>query len=168
TTDGAPAAIVLNDHGKAESAAHVSERINQGQQVVALDLAFLGDAWQKSGGWPYEQMLNGIGDRPLGMEAAQLIAVARWLKSPGSGKVALDTTGIRSQTIALVAAALEPDLFDSVITYKGMRSLSFLLEQPVEYSEAHDLFCLDLFKYFDIDRLAKLATNVSIRQVNLQ
>ena len=32
-----------------------------------------------------------------------------------------------------------------------------LLDAPVEYQAAPDLFCLDLFRDFDLDRLAELA-----------
>ena len=38
-----------------------------------------------------------------------------------------------------------------------MRSLSRLLEAPVSYRDAPDLFCLDLYKDFDLERLAPLA-----------
>ncbi|HVX66841.1 MAG TPA: acetylxylan esterase [Bryobacteraceae bacterium] len=154
----APATIVLADAGKGAAAELISDRINRGEQVLAFDATFMGEAWQKSGAWEYEEILNGLGDRPLGIEAAQLIAAARWLSS-ASGKrpAAIETLGPRSQTIALVAAAIKPALFRGVNARDGVRSLSYLLEKPVEYSAAHDLFCLDLLKEFDLDRLAELA-----------
>jgi len=165
--DGAPATIVLNDQGKPASAASVSGRINRGEQVLALDLAFLGEAWQKSDAWQYEQIAYGVGERPLGIEAAQLIAAARWLSAFSANRqVAVETTGLRSQTIALVAAALEPTLFRAVETHDGIRSLSYLLEKPVEYEQAHDLFCLDLLKYFDIDTLSEMAKPAVVRALN--
>ncbi len=160
---GAPAAIVLADKGKPAAAESISDRLNRGEQVLALDLAFMGEAWQKSGHWDYEQMLYGVGERPLGIEAAQLIAAARWLGAlAGARQVEVETHGFRSQTIALVAAALEPSLFRKLAAYEGIRSLSALLEKPVEYEEAHDLFCQDLLKYFDLDRLAELARPVTV------
>jgi hypothetical protein len=39
-----------------------------------------------------------------------------------------------------------------------MHSLSYLMEKPVAYDDAPDVFCLDLFRDFDIDHLAELAT----------
>jgi hypothetical protein len=45
-----------------------------------------------------------------------------------------------------------------------MHSLSYLLEEPVEYKDAPDLFCLDLYKQFDIDRLAALAKPAEVIQ----
>jgi hypothetical protein len=43
-----------------------------------------------------------------------------------------------------------------------MTSLSYLLDTPVPYRNAPDLFCLDLYKYFDIDRLTVLASPVTV------
>jgi hypothetical protein len=65
--------------------------------------------------------------------------------------------GIRSQLVALVAAALDPDTIKLVHTEGGMQSLSYLLEKPVPFREASDLFCLDFYRYFDIDSLSALA-----------
>jgi len=44
--------------------------------------------------------------------------------------------------------------------------LSYLLDAPVPYRSAPDLFCLDLYKYFDIDRLAMLAFPVKVTTNN--
>jgi hypothetical protein len=46
-----------------------------------------------------------------------------------------------------------------------MASLGFLLDTPVIFRAAPELFCLDLFKDFDIDRLIDLAapTTVGLR-----
>jgi len=38
-----------------------------------------------------------------------------------------------------------------------MPSLGYLLEAPVRFEEAPELFCLDLYKEFDLDRLAAVA-----------
>jgi hypothetical protein len=41
--------------------------------------------------------------------------------------------------------------------------LRHLIERPIEYSQAHDLFCLDLLRYFDLDSLANLAQPVQLK-----
>ena len=69
----------------------------------------------------------------------------------------LESTGPRSQITALTAAALEPALFSGVEIHDGIESLAKLLDAPVTYEAAPDLFCLDLYKEFDVDRLAALA-----------
>jgi dienelactone hydrolase len=158
----APVTIVLDDEGKRVAQAAVSERVNRGEEVLALDLLFTGDAAPPSsfrggknlGSAAYIQMIATAGERALGLEAAQLIALAR---SFGRGKVRLEANGIRSQVTALVAAALEPRLFSAVVVSKGMPSLRYVFDAPVQSQTAMDLFCLDLYKEFDLDRLAELA-----------
>jgi hypothetical protein len=113
----------------------------------------------------FAEMLAATGERPLGMEAAQLIGVARWAQAEWApSQVRLEGTGIRSQLISLTASALEPGIFSQVELHGGMHSLGYLLDEPVEYEDAPDLFCRDLYKEFDIDRLALLAKPAEVIQ----
>lgn len=155
---GAPGAIVLSDQGIAATAAPAADRVNRGEQVLAAELVFGSAEWQKSEAWGFEQIVHAAGERAIGLEAAQLLELAHWIQGvTGQKQVRLETDGIRTQTIGLIAAALEPGLFSDVIARDGMRSFSYILEKPVEYSAGPDLFCLDLYKDFDIDQLAALA-----------
>lgn len=133
--------------------------MNRGEQTLALDLLFRGDVSPEKPGAPeYTQLLAAIGDRPLGIQAAHLIGISRWLRErAGARQVRLESTGPRSQITALVAAALEPALFDGVLVRDGIQSLAALLDAPVAYTAAPDLFCLDLYKEFDVDTLAALS-----------
>ena len=124
--------------------------------MLAADLPFQGDAWKDENTSLLEQMINTTGARPLGIEAAHLIEVARWLKQQGAPSVRLDASGMRNQVVVLVAAALEPKLFSQVVVHHGITSLRYLVDKPVQFSEAADLFCLDLYKLTDLDRLAAL------------
>lgn len=160
----APVTIVLNDSGRKASGDVVSDRVNRGDQVLALDLIFNGEMHPEN---PdpvgYEPLVDAIGDRSLGLEVAQLIGAAEWLKGvPGCRQVRLETTGIRSQVVALTAAAMDPSRFSVVVTYGGMRSLAYLLNAPVPFRKAPELFCLDFYKYFDIDRLIAMAEPTQI------
>jgi len=169
TPDSAPATIILNDEGKQASAAGAAARLNLGEQVLAVDLPFTGDAWHQDTTWMFEhtwlleQNLYATGDRPLGIEAAHLIALANWMQHLGAGKVRLETTGLRNQVVALVASALEPSLFSEVVIRSGMPSLRYLIDKPAKYEDAPDLFCLDLYKFTDLDRLAALAVPTMVK-----
>lgn len=164
--DGSPATIVLNDKGKKAAASLVSDRLNRGEQVLAVDLLFTGDAAPKQEDFEeFPLMLATTGDRALGVEAAQLIMLAQWMrKHSGSQKIRVDSTGIRNQVASLIAAGLEPTLFSEVVIQEGMPSLKYLLDAPVKFESAPDLFCLDLFREFDIDRLAMLAEPAKVTQ----
>ena len=113
-------------------------------------------------------MLASLGERALGIEAAQLIALADWLwTTSGQSNVRLEVTGLRNQTAALVAAALEPSLFSEVVIHQGMRSLRYLLDKPEDFLPAPDLFCFDLYKEFDLDHLEALAVRTRVTREKL-
>ncbi len=161
----APLTIVLNDGGKRTAAterwshtAEVANRMERGEQVLAADLLFTGDDAPTAPTYFFTEMLAAAGERPLGMEAAQLIALAEWAQTKWTpSQIRVETTGIRSQMISLVAASLKPRLFSEIENHGGMSSLSYLLAKPVPYTAAPDLFCLDLYKDFDVDQLEALA-----------
>jgi hypothetical protein len=49
-----------------------------------------------------------------------------------------------------------------VVVRQGIRSLGYLLDAPVKYRTAADLFRLDLYKQFDVDTLAQLAAPAKV------
>jgi dienelactone hydrolase len=161
----APITIVLNDKGKTFTADDVQNRVNRGEQVLALDLLFTGDASTSglANPWAYPEMISAAGQRPLGMESAQLLALAHWLQDrSGAKRIRLEARGMRMQTVALVASALEPDLFSELVVHDGIPSLGYLLSKPVHYEDAADLFCLGLYQEFDIDEIAALGAHSAI------
>jgi len=160
----APATLVLNDNGRKEAGAAVSDRVNRGEQVLALDPLFMGETIpQKPDPTDWELLVATTGDRPLGIEAGQVIAAAKWLRQiSGQQSVRLETSGIRSEVVGLVAAALEPGLFSEQVSRQAMSSLGFLLDTPVIFRAAPELFCLDLLKDFDINRLSALAAPATL------
>lgn len=193
TLPAAPVMCVLNDAGfqavKQEvytvpSTAPVSAncranpvafQANRGQDVWAVNLLFTGDASPDALGEAkaefansalYTQLIASIGDRPLGLQVAQLIAVLKWAKARGGSTAPcrIDSTGIRSQITTLVAVALEPGLVGDVVIREGMPSFQHLLDKAVTYQDAPDLFCLDLYRDFDVDPLVALAGETKITQ----
>ncbi|MBZ5562989.1 MAG: hypothetical protein LAP13_11300, partial [Acidobacteriia bacterium] len=164
TPEQTPVTIVLDDRGRKAAAAEISDAINRDEQVLAVDLLFTGDAWKGEAPASYAQLIDSVGERTLGVETGQLIEITKWLRArAGVSKVRLECRGIRSQVVASVAAALEPNLFSSIIVHEGMPTLAFLLEAPVTFQEAPELFCLDLYRYFDLDRLAAMAAPTSVK-----
>ena len=164
----APVTLLLHDQGRKAAAADVSTRVNRDEQVLALDLTFFGDTWKDLEPFSYVQILDGEGERAVGIQAAQLIEIAEWLrKRTGAQKVSLETRGIRTEAIALVAAALQPEVFSDVAVREGMASLDYVLQVPVTFQNAPELFCLDLYKEFDMDRLAAMAAPAEVRFDNM-
>jgi hypothetical protein len=167
--DAEPVTIVLNDEGYKAAGQQVFDSLSSGHDVLALDLLFTGATrpdLPDSSDWVL--LVDSSGDRSLGLEAAQLLSIVRWLHAErGIRDVQMQTSGIRTQVVALVAAALDPEAFSSVNTQHGMQSLAYLLDKPVSLRAAPDLFCLDLYKDFDIDYLTELASPAKIGQTSV-
>ena len=53
-------------------------------------------------------------------------------------------------------------LFPEIETRNGMHSLSYVFDLPVEFEQAPELFCLDLYKEFDVDSLEALAAPAQV------
>jgi len=70
---------------------------------------------------------------------------------------------MRNQVVSLLAAALEPALFSEVVIREGIPSLRHLVDKPVKFEDAPDLFCLDLYKSTDLDRLIALAAPAVVK-----
>ena len=167
--EGEPVTIVLNDKGYKVVGQDVFDRLSRGHEVFALDLLFNGATMPEvpdSSDW--ELLVDSSGDRSLGLQVAQLLAFTEWVRSTtASHQVQVVTDGIRNQTIALIAAAIEPDAFSSVANRNAMKSFAYLLDKPVPLRSAPELFCLDLYKDFDIDSITALATFVTITQMSV-
>lgn len=160
TTPGnAPVMILLADKGKASVSVEASDYVNRGQQVLAVDLLFTGDNALPARVVPeYTQLLSSMGDRPVAMEAAQLAAIGRWSQeSTSTQKKQIHATGMRSQLVSEVTVALDSTAFSQLTIQSGIGSLRHLLDAPVPYEEAPDMFCLDLYKEFDLPKLTALA-----------
>ncbi|HEU0139428.1 MAG TPA: acetylxylan esterase [Bryobacteraceae bacterium] len=164
--ENAAATLTIADGGRKTSQSEVSDRLNRGEQVVAMDLLLMGEMspGPKAGGSNFIGILSALGERALGIQAAQLIATGHWAqKLSGRPSVRLEASGMRSQVVALVAAALEPGLFSELVVRNGVPSLRHLFDGPVEPRAAPELFCLDLYKRFDIPELTRLASDAVVR-----
>lgn len=178
TPDDAPLVVFLDDNGKQRTIDEtvrgvpvLSHILEAGNQLLLLDPIFT----PQPGGPPHEahyqypELSAAFGDRPLGIEVAQLLSIAHWTKNVTHARgLRLVSYGIRSQVISLVAAALQPDTFSALDIHGGIATLGQLLDEPVTYSEAPDLFCQDLYKEFDVPQLQVLAGNERIRQQSMK
>jgi dienelactone hydrolase len=178
TSSTAPVTLVLDDRGRGMAFAEVAARLDRGEQVLAANLLFtdekamtkqaegVGTTGSAMGSLAvYAQVFDTVGDRALGLEVADVVELAKWMRAHSGGQtIRIESRGIRSQTVALLAATLEPRVFSELVTRQGMKSFSYLLDHPVSFDDAADLFCLDLYKEFDIDELEAMSGDVRIFQ----
>ena len=86
--------------------------------MLVVDPFYFGESKFKSHDYLFALLVSAVGERPLGIQTAQVAAIARWAASrDGSSRVELSTYGPRSSLIALTAAALE----DKAITQVTLR-----------------------------------------------
>jgi hypothetical protein len=165
--DAAPksTSVVVNDAGRGASGELVRRLLADGSRVVAVDPFYFGESRISSHDYLFALLAAAVGERPLGVQAGQLAAVARWAKESHGPPVTLVAAGPRCSTIALVAAALEPDAVGAAELRGAMGSLKELLEQSRSVEEMPEMFCFGLLESFDVQQIAALAAPRPVRFV---
>jgi len=125
--------------------------------VLAVDPFYFGESKIRERGYLFALVVSTLGDRPLGIQASQLTATARWLKDGHENvPVKIVAIGPRSSLISLVAAALEPTAIDRVELHGSFGSLREVIEQDRTVKDDPELFCFGLLEAFDIKQLVAL------------
>ncbi len=159
-------AIVVHDAGRRGAGAEVERRLAAGQRVLAVDLFYFGEAGRKTRGYLHALLIAAVGERPLGIQAGQVAAVARWTRQEhGSGPVLLAATGPRSCTFSLVAAAVEEKAIGEVELAGALGSLKEVIEQNRGVDQTPEMFCFGLLAESDIKHLAALVAPRPVRFV---
>ncbi|MBN2476203.1 MAG: acetylxylan esterase [Pirellulales bacterium] len=158
--------ILVADDGRGSLAEEAQRLLVAGNRVIAVDPFYFGESHIAQGDWLYAVLVAGVGDRPLGIQASQVAAAARWAAGQDGDKpVTLVAVGPRSSLFALVAVGLEEKAIGQVKLYGSLGSLKEVLEQNWTVSQKPELFCFGLLEAFDIKQLAALAAP---RQVMFQ
>lgn len=169
--------IVFPDGGMSKALVDVANDVDRGQRVLVLQPLFFGENVPHHLETQFSELLDTMGQRPVGLEAAQLSAIVRWLGqnldegSPSPGSKALIESGVtpavrvvtigpRSELVATVAAALDPKLFSALVLRGSIASLIDVFDHPFKYQAAPEMFCLDLYRDFDFNLLQILASPV--------
>ena len=111
-------------------------------------------------------MLQAAGHRALGIQVAQVLALARWAASrAGARTVGLETRGPVTFLAGLIAAALEPGRFDILIGDEDLGSLGTLVERGLPFEAAPSLCCFGLLELADVPELLALLEGVVVRHL---
>src|SRR5262249_34898754 len=101
-------------------------------------------------------MLATVGERPLGVQSAQLAAVARWATQGQKESVKVVAIGPRTSTVALVAAAVEPGAIAGLELHDPPGSLKEGIDLNRGVASAPELFSFGLLEFFDLIDIAVL------------
>ncbi|MFO0872008.1 MAG: hypothetical protein U0935_24030 [Pirellulales bacterium] len=147
--------LVVSQRGRRTLTPQITNWIGQGRRVLAIDPLFWGESEVKERAYLHQLLVTTVGSRPVGLQAAQLAAAARWLQERQLSPVHLAALGPRACLAALVTSALEPAVAAAEL-HEGLGSLHEVLEQDLSYEQAPELFCFGLLEHFDISGLTAL------------
>ncbi len=154
------AMLLVADAGRASLAAAAARALADGQRVLAVDPLLWGESKIKGQDPDYlfPLFVAAVGERPLGIQAAQLAAVARWARGRHPKEpVSIAAFGPRSSIAALVAAAVEPAPIAEVELSDAPSSLRQLIEQDKTVETLPELFAFGLLADFDVRQIVALS-----------
>ncbi len=149
--------IVIADGGRKSAGAEIERHLAAGKRVLAVDPFYFGESKIATKDFLFALLIASVGDRPLGLQASQLGAVARWAQKDFQAPVSLASVGPRTGVIALVTAALEPNAIASIETANPLDSLHEVIEKNWGVNQFPELFCFGLLEQFDMPQLRALA-----------
>jgi hypothetical protein len=150
--------LVLAEGGCRTAIDGMLNLLRDGQRVVAIDPFYRGESKISSHDFLFALLVAAVGERPLGIQASQLAAVARWADDHHKAQpVSVLASGQGSSLAALVAAALEPEAIGGLSLQSSLASLKEIVEKNQGVNAAPELFCFGLLEKFDIKQIAALA-----------
>lgn len=160
--------IVFADAGRKSAVSTVEALLKKGQRVLAIDPFYFGESKIPQRDFLWGLFISTVGERPLGVQAGQVAAVARWLKKrDAKSPVQIVAVGPRTSLIALCAAGLEAKAIDSLELDGCYSSLKQVLKKNFGVNQYPELFCFGLLEEFDIAELKALVGPREVRVVNL-
>jgi len=157
--------LLIADAGRASASAEAQRWRSAGHRVIAVDPLLLGESrtGSQDPDYTYSLFLASAGERPLGIQAAQLGAIARWMQREHDRAVLIVADGPRSSTAALVAAALEPEAIGEVELDDALASFKHLIDSNAAVEAMPELMPFGLLAECDVPGLRALVSPRVVR-----
>ena len=155
--------ILIGDAGRKSLSAEVAHVLGEGKRALAVDPFYFGESKIAQRDFLFALLVASLGDRPLGVQASQVGAIADWAKEEFGGAVSVAAVGPRCGMIALVAGALEPEAIAAVDLRGETRSLKETIASNGAVNITPELFCFGLLQRFDIKQLTALVAPRPVR-----
>lgn len=166
-TKGTPTAchLIIADGGIAKAHELAGAVLDRGERAIVADILFTGECVPGiTGAWQFSQMIDAVGARPLGIQAAQLDAIIEHLAWQYPGETLhVTAVGRVSGLAALTTAALTPGRVASLTLHNAMPSLKELITGKVSWNDAPSLFCFGLLEVADVPELIELARPTQVK-----
>ena len=148
--------VVVDQRGRSATAKAVHHQLESGNRVLAVDPFYFGESRIAKRDFLYALLVASVGERPLGIQASQLAALARWNNHENKQPITLVGYGPRSSTFCLVAAALENKAIAAVELHDSFGSLKEVIENDQGVNQTPEMFCFGLLENLDVLQLAAL------------
>jgi hypothetical protein len=150
-------AVLLGDDGRKDLATWAEQLLGQNKRVIAIDPFDVGESKLAGRDYEWDLLVAAVGDRPLGIQASEIAAVARWAhgRNPQT-RLTLESIGPRTSLAATVAAALERPSIITLSQGNAVPSLHRVIELNWTVNEKPEFFCFGLLESFDLDQIQQL------------
>ena len=125
-------------------------------RVIAIAPFYFGESKIGRRDFLYGLLISTIGDRPIGIQAGQINAVAVWA-ARRFGTVEVEAVGPRTSLMTLIAAGIDGTAISSVRLNDSMTTLRDIINDDITVNQQPELFCFGLLNEFDVQELKVLA-----------
>lgn len=161
--DGDETVILISADGRASLSGAIGLELSNGKRVLVPDLWYCGECHPRERDYLFALILQTIGERPVGVQASQLAAIAGWSREQHGGQaISVHAHGPFMTQPALIAAGLEQSAIKSTHLHEGQESLKQPIREDVSFEKGVNQYTFGLLHYFDIPQLEALAPNDSI------
>ncbi len=154
--------IVICDNGRSSVTSQIQDVLSTGRRPLAVDLFYFGEAKPNQKDWLWALMLDTVGQRPIGLQSGHLAEIASWA---ARNPVHVIAVGPRSSAIALITAAVKPQLIASLELHNPLGSFKEIIETNRVVATTPELFCFGLLEEFDVKQIAALVAPRPIKIV---
>lgn len=148
--------VFLSDKGSSDKA-RLTGLAGDKTHVVAVDPVLFGQNTPSGILYQNSMLIATVGERPLAVQVAQLLAVIR--ECGGDRPAHLHSDGPRASLVARCAAALDGGTLIHGVTATGeVKSLKSFVQPSASYAVTPEVYCFGLLEHFDIETLKQLAT----------
>lgn len=150
--------LLIADEGRAKQTAAVTQLMEEGYRVVALDPFFFGESRIKSRDYLHVILMHAVGERALGVQAGQIAAIADWAAEAYGEPVGLQSVGPRL-SVAARLAAVKTEAIQSITLHDPMQSLKEVLTENRGANHLPEMMCFGLLEAFDLKQIEALKFN---------
>lgn len=150
--------VLVADAGCATQAAEIQRLLSASHRVLAVDPLLWGKSkiMAQDPDYLFPLFVAAVGERPLGIQAAQISAIARWSQAQQSRAVRIVAVGPRAAAAALVAGATEPGAIQELELVDSLASFRELIDRDLAVEAMPELFAFGLLAECDVPQLVAL------------